>query len=417
MSRVTIVAVGSRGDVAPLTGVGTALQQAGHEVTVTAYTPFEGMIINCGLRFRELPAVSQPATDDADVSPAKGLAAFASPAGMRALGNDIITAVADDSADILMLSPFAEMVGHPLAEAKNIPSLGVRLQPLSQTASYPPSIMGAWSAGTIGNRAAAAAGAALIDRLYGGVVAGFRRQLELPRVPARRLRQQRTARQWPVLHGYSPIVAPRPIDWRPGLDVTGYWWPTNTGAWEPPSDLQMFLDAGPAPVFVGFGSMMTTPARAERLSDTIRRAAQLAGVRVIVQAGWTNLHVVGDEMLTIGDTPHDWLFPRVAAVAHHCGAGTTAAGIRAGVPTIALPTYGDGPFWAHRLAALGVCAGSINQRKLSPERLSQAMHTAVSDAQLGDNARQLSRRICAEDGAGQVVSRVSSLIGQSAPDH
>ncbi|OBK19021.1 glycosyltransferase [Mycobacterium sp. 1245852.3] len=413
MSRIVIVAVGSRGDVAPLAGLGVTLRQVGHEVAIAAYTPFGEMISRCGLGFRELPADLQLAADGAEVSPLQGLAAFASPKGMRALGNDILTAVANESADILLLSPFAEMVGHPLAEAKAIPSLGVRLQPLSATGQYPPSVMGAWSAGAFGNRAAANAGAWLLDRLYGGVVAGFRRQLGLPPSSARRLRQQRTAAHWPVLHGYSPRVAPRPKDWRPGLEVTGYWWPPSAGSWEPPADLADFLAAGPPPVFVGFGSMMTTRARAEQLSETIRRAAQLADVRVIVQAGWTNLHVADDHMLTIGDTPHDWLFPRVAAVAHHCGAGTTAAGIRAGVPTIALPAHGDGPFWAWRITELGICAAAINQRKLTSERLAEAMRVAVNDPHLRDNAHQISERISAEDGAAQVVSSVSFLVEQS----
>lgn len=414
MSRVLIIAVGSRGDVAPLTGVGVALQQAGHEVAIAAYTPFGDMISSCGLEFRELPADLQLAADGAEVSPVKGLAAFASPKGMRALGNNILAAVADEPADILLLSPFAEMVGHPLAEFKAIPSLGVRLQPLSATAQYPPAVMGAWSAGSFGNRAAANAGAWLVDRLYGGVVADFRHQLGLPHRPVRRLRQQRTAAQWPVLHGYSPLIAPQPPDWRPGLEVTGYWWPASTGGWEPPTDLTDFLASGRPPVFVGFGSMMTTHARAKQLSDTIGRAAQVADVRVIAQVGWTNLHVADDHMLTIGEAPHDWLFPRVAAVAHHCGAGTTAAGIRAGVPTIALPAYGDGPFWARRITALGTCAATINQRTLTSERLAQAMRLAVTDSHLRDNARQLGTRISAEDGASQVVSSVSSLIQQSA---
>jgi UDP:flavonoid glycosyltransferase YjiC (YdhE family) len=413
MSRVVIIAVGSRGDVAPLTGVGVALQQAGHSVSVAAYTPFADMITGCGLAFRELPAELQLAADGAAVQPMKGLAAFASPTGMRALGNDILAALANEPADIALLSPFAEMAGHPWAESKDIPSVGVRLQPLSATAQYPPAILGAWSAGAAGNRAAAAVGAWLVDRTYGRVVADFRRELGLPRASIRALRKQRSAANWPVLHGYSPLVAPRPPDWRPGLEVTGYWWPADSGDWIPPTELTRFLSDGPAPVFVGFGSTMTTPARAEHLSDLIRLAAAQAGVRVIVQAGWTSLNAAGDTVMTIGDTPHDWLFPRVAAVAHHCGAGTTGAGLRAGVPTIALPAYGDGPFWAARLTALDAVAATINQRHLTADRLAAAMRTAVNDSQLHDNAGRLSAHIAAEDGAAQVVSAVESLLHQS----
>lgn len=413
MSRVVIIAVGSRGDVAPLTGVGVALRRAGHSVSIAAYTPFADMITRCGLAFRELPAELQLAADGAEVQPMKGLAAFASPTGMRALGNDILAAVADEPADIALLSPFAEMAGHPWAESKAIPSLGVRLQPLSATAQYPPAILGARSAGPTGNRVAARVGAWLVDRTYGRVIADLRHELGLPRASTRALRKQRTAANWPVLHGYSPLVAPRPPDWRPRLGITGYWWPADSGDWTPPAELTNFLSDGPAPVFVGFGSMMTTPARAEQLSDIIRHAAARAGVRVLVQAGWTSLNVADDNLMTIGDTPHDWLFPRVAAVAHHCGAGTTAAGLRAGIPTIALPAYGDGPFWAARLTALDVAAATINQRHLTVDRLAAAMRTAVNDPQLRDNARRLSADIAAEDGAARVVSAVESMLHES----
>lgn len=410
MSRVVIIAVGSRGDVAPLTGVGAALQRAGHHVTIVAYTPFADMVTSCGLAFRALPAELQPA---ADANPMKSLAAFAAPNGMRALGHDILAAVAGEPADIVLLSPFAELVGHPWAEASGIPTLGIRLQPLSAAAQHPPAVLGGWSAGTSGNRAAAATGSWLIDRLYGGVVAGFRRELGLPRASAGRLRKERTAADWPVLHGYSPLVAPRPSDWRPGLEVAGYWWPARIGDWAPPTKLTDFLSAGAAPVFIGFGSMMATPARVAQLSDVIRRAAQRAGVRVVVQAGWTGLNVADDTVLTIGEAPHEWLFPRVAAVAHHCGAGTTAAGIRAGVPAIALPAFGDGPFWARRMTTLGVAAATINQRALSADRLADAMRTAVDDRRLRANARALGRLVSAEDGAAHVVSAVESQLAQS----
>jgi len=177
-----------------------------------------------------------------------------------------------------------------------------------------------------------------------------------------------------------------------------------------------FLAAGPAPVFVGFGSMMTTPQRAEQTSSTIAHAARNAGVRAIVQAGWTGLEVVDENVLTIGEAPHEWLFPRVAAVAHHCGAGATAAGIRAGVPTVALPAYGDGPFWARRITELGVCAATINQRSLNVDRLAEAMRTAVSDTQLRETSQLLGARIAREDGAATVVQAVESLLHLSAKE-
>ncbi|HEX7826096.1 MAG TPA: glycosyltransferase [Mycobacterium sp.] len=411
MSTVAIAAIGSRGDVAPLTGVGVALREAGHRVVVAAYTPFADLITGCGLEFRELAA---DFTHGADVSPKEALAAMFAPSGVRATGQMILDALHDVPADILLLSPLSELAGHPLAEARGIPSIGVRMQPLSATAAYPPTVLGAWSAGARGNRLAANAGTWMFDRLYGGVVAGFRRDLGLPKLSARALRCQRTQANWPILHGYSPTVLPRPADWRAGLEAVGYWWPAPTPGWQPPQQLTEFLAAGPAPVFVGLGSTVVTERRAEQLADVIADALRQAGVRGVVQSGWAGLDVSGDDVLTIGDAPHDWLFPRMAAVAHHCGAGTTAAALRAGVPTIALPgPAGDQSFWARRLHELGASTAPIAQRRLTADRLAAAIRTAVTDHQLRATTRQLAGHIANEDGAARVVATVENLLHQT----
>jgi sterol 3beta-glucosyltransferase len=410
VSTVAIAAVGSRGDVAPLTGVGARLQQAGHRVVMAAYTPFADLITGCGLEFREIPVDFTPGTDLPD-NPAKAFRSLFGPHGMRDAGQSIISALQDESADALLLAPLSELAGHPLAEANGIPSIGVRMQPISPTAAYPPTVLGAWSAGAIGNRSASDAGAWMIDRLYGHVVAGFRRDLGLPTVSGRALRRARTDAHWPVLHGYSPRVLPRPADWRPGLEVVGYWWPCPAADWEAPAALTDFLAAGPAPVFVGFGSTTPTEQQAEHLSNVVTYAVRLSGLRCIVQSGWAGLQVTGDDVLTIGEAPHEWLFPQMAAIAHHCGAGTTAAGLRAGVPSIAMPgPIGDQPFWARRLQHLGVSAATIAQRHLTAQRLADAMRTAAADDQHRRAAQHLSEVLAHEDGASAVVSTVESLL-------
>jgi sterol 3beta-glucosyltransferase len=414
MSTVAIAAIGSRGDVSPLTGVGVALQQAGHRVVMAAYTPFADLITGCGLEFRELPADFTPGADSADVSPRDALAAMFTPRGVRATGQFILNALSDVPADILLLPPLSELAGHPLAEAKRIPSLGVRLQPLSATAAYPPTVLGAWSMGAVGNRLAADTGAWTIDRLYGGVVAGFRRDLGLPKLSARALRRRRTHANWPVLHGYSPSILSGPADWRPGLEVVGYWWPAPTPGWRPSQVLTDFLAAGPAPVFVGLGSTVVTGRRGEQLAAIIAEALRQAGVRGVVQSGWAGLDVAGDDVLTISEAPHDWLFPQMAAVAHHCGAGTTAAALRAGIPTIALPgPVGDQPFWARRLDELGASAATIPQRTLTADKLAAAIQRAVAVREFRYTTQQLATRIAGEDGAAHVVSTVEDLLHQS----
>lgn len=411
MSTVAIAAIGSRGDVAPLTGLGAALQQAGHRVVIAAYTPFAELVTSAGCEFRDMPADFTPGADHADASSKEVIAAMFSPRGQRETGQLLLDALSHVDADILLIPPLAELAGHALAEAAGIPSVGVRLQPLSATADYPPSLLGAWSLGGRGNRATAAAAAWTIDRLYGGVVAHFRRELGLSRASARILRHQRTSTDWPVLHGYSPTVLPRPADWRPGLQVTGYWWPPSPPDWQPPAELAEFLAAGPPPVFVGLGSTVVTASRAQELADIISTALRDAGERGVVQSGWAGLDVNGADVLTIGEAPHDWLFPQMAAVAHHCGAGTTAAALRAGAPSIALPgPVGDQPFWAKRLHTFGAATAPLAQRSLTAEALTAAIRTTLDDRALRDTARTLADHISGEDGTAAAVEVIEQLL-------
>jgi sterol 3beta-glucosyltransferase len=409
MSRIVIAAIGSRGDVAPLTGIGVRLQQQGHDVALASYAEFGDLVRGCGLRFLELDPARIDA-DPAEVNPIAGLRAFFAPSGQRAIGDNMIAALRDEPADVLLLSPLAELAGHPLAEANGVPGVGVRLQPLSATAEYPPAVLGAWMAGRSLNRASSNAGAWMVDRLYGRTVGGFRKQLGLHDVSPRALRRRRTGAGWPILYGYSSTVLPRPSDWRPGLEVTGYWWPARPIGWQPPEELTAFLDDGPPPVFVGFGSLMVGKADAERMSETVLTALRSAGARGVIQAGWAGMKVTGDDVLTIGEVPHDWLFDRVAAVVHHCGAGTAAGGLRAGVPAVGVPFAGDQPFWARRLQDLGVSSATIPQRRITADNLGAAIQKAMNDNVIRDNAKNLAARLADEDGAGRAIAVVEGLL-------
>lgn len=392
MAKIVIAAFGTRGDVAPLTGIGRRLAGAGHEVTMTAPAMFAGLVTGSGLRH----LAHDPRLDGGAIPAALK---FFSPAGMRATGEALLDVLREEPMDALLLSPFTELAGRPLAEARKIPSIGVRLQPLSATGDFPPSILGAWSAGPSINRAAGRLTRAAIDRMSARTVAGFRARLGLP------VTRNRPA--WPVLYGFSPSVVPRPQDWRPGLDVVGYWWPGRPADWQPPSDVVSFLESGAPPVFLGFGSLPMTKKHAARLSELIPLALRKAGVRGIVQAGWAGLHADADHVLTVGDLPHDWLFGNVAAVVHACGAGTTAAGLRAGLPAVAMPgPVGDQRFWAGRLRELGVSAATLSGRTLTADTLAAAITTARTDPAHRDNAQRLAANLANEDGAAAVLAAI-----------
>ncbi|HEX2036809.1 MAG TPA: glycosyltransferase, partial [Chloroflexota bacterium] len=221
----------------------------------------------------------------------------------------------------------------------------------------------------------------------------------------------------PRLYGYSRLVVPRPPDWPPDWHVTGYWALDSATAvppWEPPAALAAFLDAGPPPVYVGFGSM--APRSAGHLTEAALQALRATGQRGILASGWAGLGAASGaalppEVFRIQEAPHDWLFPRMAAVVHHGGAGTTAAGLRAGVPAVVTPVFGDQPFWGQRVAALGAGPRPVPMRQVTAERLAGAIHQATTDARMRATAAGLGRRLRAEDGVAQAVRAVEQHLG------
>ncbi|MDQ3901833.1 MAG: hypothetical protein M3319_15790 [Actinomycetota bacterium] len=139
----------------------------------------------------------------------------------------------------------------------------------------------------------------------------------------------------------------------------------------------------------------------------------MAGVRAIVQAGWAEVSVAGDHVLQIGDVPHEWLFPRMAAVVHHAGAGTTAAALRAGLPAVTVPVIADQPFWANRVHRLGAGPTPVPFAELTAERLAAAIRAALDQPRHRQRATGLARLINGEDGADAVLTRIRRLTNQA----
>lgn len=212
----------------------------------------------------------------------------------------------------------------------------------------------------------------------------------------------------PTLYGFSPAVVPPPADWPPTAHVTGYW-TAPAPEWTPPAPLTAFLDAGAPPVYLGFGSMPDAdPAAATgMLLGGLRRA----GRRGVLLSGWSGLAPSDstDDVLVVGEVPHAWLFPRVAAVLHHGGAGTTAAGLLAGAPTVVVPFFADQFFWGRRVAALGAGPRPVPRERLTAERVAAALSAAVDDPRFGRAARRLAERLRAEDGVAAAVRVLEQL--------
>ncbi|WP_030759550.1 glycosyltransferase [Streptomyces griseus] len=424
---------GSRGDVAPYTGLGAGLVRAGHEVTLAAHGLFEPLVAGSGVRFHPLPVDPR-----AELHSARGRGLHRARTGAGKLVRlaamargavDEMTAALVEVArqgEVLLVGGALGPLGYALADALSVPALGLHLQPLHPTGEFPAPVLGTRSLGPVGNRLGGRAVMTSVELMFSGAVRALPRHGLAPADRSRR-------RERPVMHGYSELVVPRPRDWPAGLEVSGYWWPHETGRLSP--EVEDFLAAGPPPVFVGLGSAtVPDPGKVSREIVTALRAAKARG---IVQRGWAGLDAGGagaggrgagnaggfgdagrfgdagvtggDDVLVVDEVPHSLLFPRTAAVVHHAGAGTTGAVLRAGVPSVPVPVQFDAAFWASRLTALGTAPGAVPLRRLTAGTLAGALRRATGDDSHRERARALADRLAREDGVAPVLAALARL--------
>jgi sterol 3beta-glucosyltransferase len=412
--NILISTFGTRGDIQPFIALGRGLTAAGHAVIVCTAEGYRPFVEAHGLRHA-------PMTNDLLdlIHAAEGRAAMEGGGKVLALIKRVKPilrrALADEWAAARALEPDL-IVYHPkalgglhIAEKLSIPAVMALPLPFSTpTSAFPnPFLSGARLGGWF-NRVTYRL-MALTSAIYADVTNEFRvRTLGLPARGRFADPLVRTdGEPVPVLYPYSPHVLPVPADFPPHVHVTGYWFLERAVDWQPPPELAHFLAAGPPPVYIGFGSMSgTDSARRARVAlDALARAGQ----RGLLASGWGGLAAseLPDTVRVIDEAPHDWLFPRVAAVVHHGGAGTTAAGLRAGRPTLICPFIADQPFWGRVVHDLGAGPRFIPQKKLTVAGLAAAITTLVDDTAMRARAAALGEQIRAEDG----VARAVAVIG------
>ncbi|MFJ9740749.1 glycosyltransferase [Streptomyces sp. NPDC101166] len=399
---VVIFAGGSRGDVQPCLALGRALARQGDTVRILASTRYRPLVAEAGLEFHALPAdpaelVESPEGQELLTGRGNPVAFIR---GMDRLLRPLITpmleqtAVGAKGADLVLAPTFA-FLGVHLGQYLQVPHAVVHFQPSQPTRAFPhPFAPAARALGGWGNRLsfeAVDAGSWLVCRKY--VNAWRRDGLGLPELspPA----AFRRARRAPVLCAFSPAVVPRPSDWRSNVHVTGYWHHEQP-RWRPPQRLLDFLSDGPPPVYVGFGSMRTGDP--EATDALVRAALRREGLRGVLAGDPATSE---DDMLVVGDTPHDWLFPRTAAVVHHGGAGTTASALRAGRPSLACPFFGDQAYWAARVRDLGAGPAPLPARDLTVAALAGRLRALTRHAPYAEAAGRLGRVLAAEDGTAR----------------
>ncbi|QDV36180.1 glycosyltransferase [Tautonia plasticadhaerens] len=416
--KITILTVGTMGDLRPFVALAVGLKRAGHEVTVATGTDFEGFVVQHGLAYAPLRAdfLELVKSDQGKAilrgSPLETLRA------MRTTIPPLVRRILDDAweacrgSECLIYHP-KSIGGRDIAMALGIPAfVGLYLPMLVPTRSFPNPILPARSLGGSLNRLSYSL-TRFMTLPFLGVINRWRQEvLGLP--PRSRFEDElrRDGEPIPVLYAFSPSVIEPPDDWPESVHVNGFWSLEESG-YEPPSELASFLESGPPPVYVGFGSMASQCP--EEVTRLVVEALGRSGQRGILATGWGGLGGVeaSDDILVVDSVPHDWLFPRTAAVVHHGGAGTTAAGLGAGRPTGICPFFGDQPYWGRVVSGVGVGPEPIPQKRLTADRLAGAIRQATGDMEMRTRAQRLGERMRSEDGVGRAVEVIERLTSQT----
>ena len=414
--RITIMAPGSRGDVQPYVALGAGLRRAGHSVRVVTTKDFASLVTAHGLEVWpvdvDIQAAMQTRAAGAAMEGGGLISSFRKLTEIARVGAHELLQVgmkAADGSDVIVAGFGGMLVGASIAEKRGLPFVQAYNVPLTPTAAFPGVLLpwlSLWPR-PISHRLSHAFTRQIVWQA--ARMAGNRARMELlglPPAPWRGAFERGASPREPVLYGFSPSVLPRPADWDARVHVTGYWFADEPDGWVPPQEVVRFLEEGPPPVYIGFGSMSVK--EPEATTRLVLDAIAATGRRAIVHAGWAGLAATAtpDDVLIVGSVPHAWLLPRVGAIVHHGGAGTTAAAIRAGVPSVVVPFHGDQPFWGGLTHTLGVGTKPIPRRRLTATRLAAAIEEAFTVDELRQRAAELGERVRREDGVGRAVALI-----------
>jgi len=412
--------------VQPIVALALGLKAAGHELRLAVPPNFESFVRDRNLDYfriednAERLAKSEPGFDmagaDNPVAFVRHFVRLHAPLMERAMANCL---QACHGSDLILATTPTFFLAQAVAEKLHLPMCGAYLQPIALSRHQPNFLypeLPAWLPGMgIYNLVTHALSGEFLWQYTRPALNRARwKVLGLPSLPFLGP-PIRYFTSEPMLHGYSSAVVPKPSDWGQDNRVTGYWFLDDGDNFKPSRELTDFLASGSPPVYVGFGSLPNrNPAEAAQM---VMGALRQLGLRGILLRGWGGLAptTLGDDMLVLDSAPHSWLFPQMAAVVHHGGAGTTAAAIRAGVPAVVVPFTSDQPFWGRRVHELGVGPKPVPHDRLTTQRLVAALRLAVGDPGIRARADALGRRVRSEDGVGCAVDFLGRRFAMNTP--
>lgn len=415
--KILLIAIGTRGDIQPFIVTGSRLKADGHDVHIATAESFSPMIEAQGLIHHPLPMdfqelLQEPEMQAAITTFSGKLKAYRWASNIM---NDQLTSmwkIGLDVAPELILYHFKGVMGPYLGRRLGIPAWPVMLQPgFAPTGAYPQFLIAKRSLGRIGNL--------LSHKLIGaathlGTNMMIRRWVKATRTDIGALLNVQAGfapnGPAPRLHAYSRHIVPLGQDMPDTEQQVGYAF-AEPGAFKPPAELEAFLSTGDRPIYVGFGSMPGV--NQTKVNAALLGALDRTGLRAVVATGWGGVGALSGHknLYVLEAVPHTWLFPRVAAVVHHGGSGTTHEGLRWGRASVICPVFADQPFFGQRIADLGAAPPPIAQKRLTAEGLSHALEQALSE-KMTARAEAFAPLMRNENGAQTIAELIERTTGR-----
>lgn len=408
-----MVAIGSTGDVRPYVLLGKELKKRGHEVTIVCFDMTEKMVTEAGLNFAPLAgsvkdifmAVMTPGTNGFTFLPKfKNALLDDLPQFLHTLEEGCKDAEA-------IICTFFGSVVYSIAEKHNIPCIQTHYFLMDYNDMFPITTAPGLKMGKAWNKVSYKMGYALINTLEWHYLSDWRseegmKSKKISMSPDYYINGHKI----PVLYAISPLLVPRAPEWDEHIHMTGFWTDPEPCEYEPEPSLVRFLEEGEKPVYIGFGSMVSSDMG--QTLDIVLKAVAASGVRAIIGRGWgggaLDAALSNPNVYVADYIPHDWLFSRVSAVVHHGGAGTTAAGVLACKPTLVVPFGGDQPFWGQRIYDLGIGPKPIKRENLTVEKLADALIKLTHTPRFNVAVSEIGERMKYENGtllAADIVER------------
>jgi len=416
--KVALVAVGSRGDVQPMVMLGLGLKSAGYDPTIIAGSDFEDWIGSFGLNYKSL-GINMQEIMNSEIGlnwANTGGNPLGSLKSMKQLlklyGRSIRDSIWEvgQHSDVIISNFLTDSLAMMVAETHDVVHIMIMLQPLMPTkhgkSHMNPVIQGSSVINTVATNIVIGV---LWNQLFGGYANGVRQEVGLPKLSS--YEYIKRFKQTPCILAFSPNVVIPADDWHENTYQTGYLFMEDEPNWQAPDDLLAFIHAGEAPIYLGFGSMSAIDPQVTL--DMMVMAIADTGQRAIIHSGWAGLSTdrQSDHIYFLDNAPHAWLFPKMKAIVHHGGAGTTATSLRAGVPTFIIPHLGDQVYWGLRISQLGVGPKAVPRPKLTRTKLADGIRQMVEDTNMRSAANQLGRAIRQEDGVQKTIQAVKDILG------